>query len=339
MAMPGRTHAVGGHKYKYGFNGKELDDEIAEGDYDFDERMYDSRIGRFFSTDPCEEDYPSFSPYCFAANNPILFVDVDGCGPGNPWLEVLSVALDFVPVVGTVKNLVEAAVGYDLAGNKLEAWERIAMIVPGGALANKAFKAGKAVVKQVLKHSDDIARISKKVFTKVVENGKKITSAVDDAFDYVKRNLNDGSSWQNGNKYEEMMFEKFKKRYEKKGYSVEKEVSTKNFDGSKGATLDGVAVKFDKDGNISKMKIVEFKTGKSGSRNKGWSKQQLRGRDNGGIFTAGKSKFDGKLKGKTYESHSIKRQRNFKVGNLFGRAKARYTKRRGGKVVRLKHKM
>ena len=170
MAMPGRTYAVGGHKYKYGFNGKELDDEIAEGDYDFDERMYDSRIGRFFSTDPCEEDYPSFSPYCFAANNPILFVDVDGCGPGNPWLEALSVALDFVPGVGTVKNLVEAAVGYDLAGNKLEAWERIAMIVPGGALANKAFKAGKAVVKQVLKHADDIARISKKVFTKVVSN-------------------------------------------------------------------------------------------------------------------------------------------------------------------------
>ena len=213
MAMPGRTHAVGGHKYKYGFNGKELDAEIAEGNYDFDERMYDSRIGRFFSTDPCEEDYSSFSPYCFAANNPILFVDVDGCGPGNPWLELLSVALDFVPGVGTVKNLVEAAVGYDLAGNKLEAWERIAMIVPGGALANKAFKAGKAVVKQVLKHADDIARISKKVFTKVVAKSKEIASKVDDIVDFVKRKTNGTSNTNYGKKYEKAVEKKLDKKH------------------------------------------------------------------------------------------------------------------------------
>lgn len=67
-------------EYKFGFNGKEKDDELkGEGNsYDFGARIYDPRIGRWLNTDPFESTYPSLSPYNFAANNPIYYVDPDG---------------------------------------------------------------------------------------------------------------------------------------------------------------------------------------------------------------------------------------------------------------------
>ncbi len=51
--------------------------------YDFGARMYDARLGKFSSTDPDAKKYPYNSPYLFASNNPIRYVDVDGKGPGD----------------------------------------------------------------------------------------------------------------------------------------------------------------------------------------------------------------------------------------------------------------
>lgn len=45
---------------------------------DFGARIYDSRVGRWLSLDPLQKKYPSLSPYNFAANSPLYFVDVDG---------------------------------------------------------------------------------------------------------------------------------------------------------------------------------------------------------------------------------------------------------------------
>jgi RHS repeat-associated protein len=66
--------------YRFGFNGKENDNEI-QGDgnsYDFGARIYDSRLGRWLSLDPMMKIYPSVSPYNFCANNPIIFIDPSG---------------------------------------------------------------------------------------------------------------------------------------------------------------------------------------------------------------------------------------------------------------------
>lgn len=73
------------NQYRYGYNGKEKTDEWS-GDgnsYDFGARMYDSRIGRFLSRDPREDEFPYMTPYCFAANSPIMFTDENGEGPGD----------------------------------------------------------------------------------------------------------------------------------------------------------------------------------------------------------------------------------------------------------------
>lgn len=66
--------------YRYGFNGKENDNEIA-GDgnqQDYGMRIYDPRLGRFLSVDPIAIDYPWNSTYAFAENEPIANIDLDG---------------------------------------------------------------------------------------------------------------------------------------------------------------------------------------------------------------------------------------------------------------------
>lgn len=67
--------------YRYGFNGKEKDDAIKGSpgsSLDFGARIYDSRIGRWLSLDPFAEKYPACTPFAFAANAPILFIDPNG---------------------------------------------------------------------------------------------------------------------------------------------------------------------------------------------------------------------------------------------------------------------
>ena len=40
--------------------------------------MQDTRVGRWFATDRKEGKYPGYSPYNYALNNPIFFIDPDG---------------------------------------------------------------------------------------------------------------------------------------------------------------------------------------------------------------------------------------------------------------------
>ena len=65
-------------KYRYGFNGKEKDDGVkgTGNSYNFGERIYDPRLGRWLTTDPHFK--ADLSPYNFAACNPINFIDPDG---------------------------------------------------------------------------------------------------------------------------------------------------------------------------------------------------------------------------------------------------------------------
>lgn len=79
--MPGRSFtATGQTGYRYGFNGKENDNEVkgAGNSLDFGARIYDSRLGRWLSTDPLVAKYPFASPYNFVLNNPINAIDPDG---------------------------------------------------------------------------------------------------------------------------------------------------------------------------------------------------------------------------------------------------------------------
>jgi len=66
--------------YRYGFNGKEGDDDVKGDDnqQDYGMRIYDPRVGRFLSVDPIAKKYPMLTPFQFASNSPISGVDLDG---------------------------------------------------------------------------------------------------------------------------------------------------------------------------------------------------------------------------------------------------------------------
>ncbi|MEX2482935.1 MAG: OmpA family protein [Brumimicrobium sp.] len=66
--------------YRYGFNGKERDDEVSGNGnvYDYGFRIYNPRIGKFLSRDPLAASFAWYTPYQFAGNKPIIAIDLDG---------------------------------------------------------------------------------------------------------------------------------------------------------------------------------------------------------------------------------------------------------------------
>jgi RHS repeat-associated protein len=61
---------------RYKFTAKELDNET---NYTyFGARYYDSELSVWLSVDPMSDKYPSLSPYCYSANNPVVLVDPNG---------------------------------------------------------------------------------------------------------------------------------------------------------------------------------------------------------------------------------------------------------------------
>jgi RHS repeat-associated protein len=114
--MTGRTFSS--EKYRYGFNGKENDNDVKNitgSQQDYGMRIYDPRLGKFLSVDPKWRNYPSTSPYSFAGNNPIAYIDHNGEEP-IPRFKAYSVGERFTVGFSTTIDRKARKVGLGLYG-------------------------------------------------------------------------------------------------------------------------------------------------------------------------------------------------------------------------------
>ena len=83
------SKAAGSLENKRKYNGKELQSkEFSDGSgleaYDYEARMQDPQLGRWWTIDPLSEDYDGWTPYNYTANNPLKFIDPNGMGIESP---------------------------------------------------------------------------------------------------------------------------------------------------------------------------------------------------------------------------------------------------------------
>jgi hypothetical protein len=73
-------------------------------------RIYDSRLGKFLSVDPLAKSYPFYTPYSFAGNKPIRFIDLDGAeewdnsGTVTPYIKPIPYNGDAGDVMNFITN-------------------------------------------------------------------------------------------------------------------------------------------------------------------------------------------------------------------------------------------
>lgn len=125
-------------KYRYGFNGKENDDEVlGTGNWqDYGMRLYSSRLGRFPSVDPLSAEFAFYSPYQFSGNKPTMFIDLDGAEPQLPSFNKYkygdNVALNVVTIIDNF--VIGAANGGVSLINSLSYTTHLAATNPGKIL-------------------------------------------------------------------------------------------------------------------------------------------------------------------------------------------------------------
>ena len=112
------------------FTGHERD---AESGLDYMlERSYAFNIGRFLRPDPIQDQYPGISPYAYANNNPLKYVDPDGAVVESVW-DVVNIGIGVASLAQNVSDGSYGWAAFDVVGLAVDVAATVVPGVPGGA--------------------------------------------------------------------------------------------------------------------------------------------------------------------------------------------------------------
>jgi len=110
-------------------------------------RYYSPAMKRFVNQDLLLGNItegPTLNRFAFVTGRPVSLVDPFGLFGQD---DATSLALDFVPVVGSCKGVSEFILGHDpITWEPIPRWVALLGIIPGGKYLTKAGKAGEAIV-------------------------------------------------------------------------------------------------------------------------------------------------------------------------------------------------